>query len=283
MAAGDIYHISGDLQGRRATAFLGGNVDDGIQIDAFAAARVAANDTAGTFTAWINVPDITGTYTIIGCGDASAVEYMHFSIEAGKLWAAGAKVGPNVAWDINSTNVVITPHKWHHVAFKHSGAGGRVYMYIDGEIVAMTDTDVTEAAYWFDDFSLIDGAHIGAADSIAGGALLTQEFKGAISDVKYWAVALTDAQVKDDYEGKIPEDITGTAADLISWWDMDGDYIDSVAGHNGTAVGDIILDNNFSEFTSRLKYTCTAPPVVADDLSFSCDRGVGHAIVVKAA
>ena len=74
MATTDIYHISGPVRpARKAVAFLGGDVDDGVQIDAFAVTRTAASDTQGTITAWINVPDITGTYTIIGLGDANAV------------------------------------------------------------------------------------------------------------------------------------------------------------------------------------------------------------------
>ena len=84
MATTDIYHITGGLTGRKATAFIGGAVDDGIQVDAFAVARANA-DTTGTFTAWINVPDITGSYAIIGCGDASADEFITLSIVAGKL------------------------------------------------------------------------------------------------------------------------------------------------------------------------------------------------------
>ena len=44
MAAGDIYQVVGGLQGRNAVAFLGGDVDDGIQIDAFAAAPVVVAD-----------------------------------------------------------------------------------------------------------------------------------------------------------------------------------------------------------------------------------------------
>ena len=81
MATTDIYHISGSLApSKQAVAFLGGDVDDGIQVDAFAVTRTAANDTAGTITAWVNMPDIVGTYTILGLGDANAVEYIHFSV-----------------------------------------------------------------------------------------------------------------------------------------------------------------------------------------------------------
>lgn len=275
MATTDIYHVVGSLKpARKATRFLGGDVDDGIQIDAWAAARVAANDTTGTITAWIMVPDITGTYTIVGAGDANAVEYIHFSVEAGKLFAVCVDATVT-AWDTNSTNVVIKPHVWQHVALVHDGT--RPHFFVDGVEVAYTDTTTTALTKWFADTDGIDGAHIGAADSIAGGALLTQEFKGAISDVKYWNAALTAQQVKDDYDGK------PNTTNLVLHIDHDEDYVDNGSGAtNGTAVGDILLHNAWSEFSSRLSYTC-GTPVVADTLAFSTHNNEGHAIVIQAA
>src|SRR3990167_8916202 len=133
MATTDIYHISGPVTpARKAIRFLGGDVDDGIQVDAFAVTRTAANDTTGTIIAWINCPDITGTYTILGLGDANVVEYIHFSVEAGKMFAA-CNDAATMQWDVNSTDVVIKPHKWQHVALVQPGAGGGgPQFYVDG-------------------------------------------------------------------------------------------------------------------------------------------------------
>lgn len=282
MATTDIYNISGGLKGRRAVAFIGGAVDDGVQIDELASDRVTANDTKGTITAWINVPDTTGTYCIIGFGDANAVDYIYLAVVAGKIQAKCARAGPNVAWDVITTNIVLKPHLWYHIALVQDAVKPKIY--VDGVEYSLakgtlTETDVTEPTFWFDTCSGIDGAHIGAADSIAGDAALTLEFKGAISDVKYWNVDLTDAQVYDDYQG-----INNTTS-LISHYDFDGDYLDSVTANNndGTAVGDIILTNNYSEFTSRFRNTLAAAPVVADKVLFTSDNGTGYAIVIKAA
>ena len=118
MATTDIYHISGGLGGRPATAFLGGAVDDGIQIDAFALAR-ADTDTKGTFTCWINAPDITGSYAIVGCGDASADEFITISIVAGKL-ECNCTDATVKAYEATSTNVIIKPHQWQHIAIVNS-------------------------------------------------------------------------------------------------------------------------------------------------------------------
>ena len=276
MATTDIYHISGGLGGRPATAFLGGAVDDGIQVDAFALAR-ADTDTSGTFTAWINVPDITGSYAIIGCGDASADEFITISIVAGKL-ECNCTDATVKAYEVTSTNVIIKPHQWQHVAVVHSGV--RPTLYVDGVAVAMTDTVSTDLTKWFKACALIDGGHIGSAEEGGAGAL-TLEFKGGISNVKYWNSELTADQIDNDY---VEESYTTT---LLANWDMQNDYINAAnpGTYDGTKVGDIVLTNNYSEFTSRLRNDPAAAIVVADKVVFSIDSNndVGHAVVVKAA
>jgi hypothetical protein len=176
MATTDIYHIVGGLRGRHAVAFIGGAVDDGVQIDELASDRVTANDTAGTFTAWINVPDKTGTYAILGCGDADAVDYFYLAVVAGEIQAKCARPGPNIAWDLITSGANLSPHIWHHIALVQDAVKPKIY--IDGVEFSLskgtlTETDVTEATFWFDTCAGIDGAHIGAADSIAGDAALT--------------------------------------------------------------------------------------------------------------
>jgi hypothetical protein len=281
MATTDIYHISGGLKGRRAVAFLGGNVDDAVQIDEFGNDRATANDTTGTFTAWFNVPDKTGTYCILSCGDANAVDYIYIQYEANEIHVKCARPGPNVAWDLITVGAAIKPHTWNHVALVQDAVKPKIY--INGVEFSLykgtlTETDVTEASYWFDACSGIDSASIGALDSVGGDAALTNEFKGAISNVKYWNTALTESQIIDDYYG-----ISNTT-NLISHWDFNDDYMDRVTASNndGTAVGDIILTNNYSEFTSRLRYM-TGVPVTADTLVCFADDGTGHAIVIQAA
>lgn len=281
MATTDIYHIAGDLKGRRAVAFLGGAVDDAVQIDAFTAARVAAADTTGTFTAWINVPDNTGTYCILSCGEDATVEYIQISVEAGTIFVS-CKDNTTLQYDINTAAGTIKPHRWYHVALVQDGTLSTPKIYINGVDMAITVTDETDNATWFADNDGMDAGSIGAAE-ITGDTNLTLEYKGGISDVKYWTVALTADQVKQDMDGQNPADITGTTANLTDHWDFDGDYVNNItAGNNGTAAGDIILTPYYSEFTSRLRYT-TGVPVVADKLQCFGDSGVGHAVVIQAA
>src|SRR3990167_5103470 len=275
MATTDVYHVVGALEpARKAVRFLGGDVDDGIQVDAFAATRTAANDATGTITAWINAADNDGTYTILGLGDANVVEYIHFSLESGKLFAA-CNDATVMQWDVNSTDIVIKPHRWQHVALVQDGKSPK--FYVDGALVARTDTTTTDLAEWIVNLDGLDGAHIGAADSIGGAAALTQEFKGAISDVKYWKVALTAAQIFDDYNGIV------LTTGLTHRWKLSADLIDNIAAESGTAVGAIVFNAGYSEFASRLGFRPTAQAVVADVVTLAVDEKTGYAVIIKAA
>lgn len=276
MATGDNNLILAPITDvRKASVFVGGNSDDGVAINAFSASRNTANDTAGTVSAWINMPDIAGTYTIWSVHDAGIAEYIHFSVENGKLFAVCTKA-TTIQWDINSTDVVITAHKWHHVAIVQDGVTPK--FYVDGVEVAVTTTTTTDLTEWFELLIGLDEGWIGTVELTA--ATLTQEFKGGISDVKYWAVALTSAQITMDHDGRVPDSITGTSGDLTNWWDMDDDLVDSVAGEDGTIVGDVFLSNGYGALASRLKL---AGLVVADDITMVAHGNVAvGALMVKA-
>ena len=280
MATTDIYHIVGSLTPSRHAAKFNATADQAVLIDAFAVTRVAAGDTTGTFTAWINVPDITGDYGIISCGDTAAIEFLTLRITAGKL-VVELNDATADKFEHTSTNVVITPHRWYHVAVTQDGTTKALKLYVNGKHVAQTVTLASDNSLWFGALALTDDGSIGAAEE-AGAAAQIREFKGAISDVKYWTVELTDSQINDDYEGKPPADITGTSSDLTNWWDFDDDYVDSVAGEDGTAGASILLMNEYSEFSSRLAFTA-GTPVSADNVQIAIKDQEGHATVIKAA
>ena len=93
---------------------------------------------------------------------------------------------------------------------------------------------------------------------------------------------LVSNQVLQDYRGQAPDTITGTTGQLKNWWDFNDDYVDSVAGEDGTAGASILLMNQYSEFTSRLSFI-TGTPVDEDNIQIAIKDQEGHATVIKAA
>ncbi|KKM98649.1 hypothetical protein LCGC14_1155850 [marine sediment metagenome] len=280
MATTDIYHIVGSLRPSRHAAKFIATADQAVLIDAFAVTRVAANDTVGTFSAWVNIPDNTGDYAIISIGDTAAIEFLTLRVTAGKL-VIECNVATADKYEHTSTNVVIEPHRWYHVAVTHADDAEPDRLFVDGKRVAQTVTLGTDNSVWINDMDLTDDGSIGAGEE-AGAAAQIREFKGAISDVKYWNVTLTDAQVLQDFDGVPPDTITGTSGDLKNHWDFDDDYVDNVAGENGTAGASILLVNQYSEFTSRLSFM-TGTPVDEDNVQIAIKDQEGHATVIKAA
>ncbi len=280
MATTDIFHVVGSLTPARHAAKFIATADQAVLIDAFAVTRVAANDTIGTFSAWINIPDDTGDYAIISIGDTAAIEFLTLRVTAGKL-VVECNVATADKYEHTSTDIVITPHRWYHVAVTHADNTEPDRLFVNGLRIAQTATLGTDNSVWINDMDLTDDGSIGAGEE-AGVAAQIREFKGAISDVKYWNATLTDAQVLDDFNGKAPDTITGTSGDLKNHWDFDDDFVDNVAAENGTAGASILLMNKYSEFSSRLAFSA-GTPVDEDNVQIAIKDQEGHATVIKAA
>lgn len=281
MATTDLHFVSGALSPtKRGIRFLGGNVDDGVQVDAAAAAIVLGNHTKGTFMADICVPDTTGTYTMFGAGDANAVEYVHFTIKNGTVWVMMVKAGPTTKIDVNTANFTITPHKIHNVCIVQDG--NVLKIYIDGNDMPLTWTTQTTAGQWFEDLNNIDGAHIGAADSVAGGAALTNEFKGYMANVKIWSGTADGAALSADEVNQAMSGASVQTTYLHNSWDLNQNVADLGTGaDNGTIVGDLIY-SDFNEFASRVSFLETVP-LTADNVTLMANDGIGYAYSILAA
>jgi hypothetical protein len=256
---------------------LGGNVDDGITVNALAAAIVAGNHTKGTITAWVMMPDVAGTYTIFSAGDNnSADEFMEFTAIAGKL-KFKINDGGVTRVDASTTDVCLKAHTWHHVALVQNAVYPKIY--VDGVEYALTFATATEVTQWFDDTDGIDNGCIGALYS---NNAYTQEYAGYISDVKVWsgttdAKALTANQIVADMNGV-------TVSGGLAWYTFDGvlkDYATGAGTYDGTIVGAIIYVDAH-EFASRLTFGCGIP-VTADNVQVSISGTKGFATVIQQA
>src|SRR3990167_738265 len=233
MATTDIYHIVGSLKpARKAFKNIGGDTNDYLQVNAAAVALVAANNATGTWSAWINMANITGTFCIACAGDDNAVEFLELNVEAGLL-TARCTDATTAQFVTQADAIEFRPHRWYHVAMVQAADGVGPKLYVNGARIAATNDTTTDVDEWFVNLDGIDTMRIGAANK-AGDASVTNEFSGAISDVKLWSTALTAAEVLADYQGTAVQ-----ATALENHWKMDDDYTDAGLGADtATAVGD---------------------------------------------
>lgn len=242
---GDAAMISGNItESRAAAVFTGGNTDDAYATDALAA-LAGGLDTVGTMIAWINTGDKTSTGAIFSFNDANVVEFLDFKIAAGKV-AAACTDATVAQWATATTAVVIEPHKWYHVALKHDGQ--RPYIFVNGVKQALTDSVTTDLTDWAATLAGLDKGWIGAS-SIGGAGAVSEEFVGAISDVKYYNTTLTDAQILEDYKG------AHLTTGCVAWYDM-YDLLDKATGggtYDISAVSDVYLTPTYNEFISRVR------------------------------
>ena len=271
---GDAAMVSGSTEpSRSAAVFTGGATSDALAVDSWATDR-KGTDTQGTITAWIMTGDKTSTCAIMSMNDANVIEFLDFKIVAGKVTAACTDA--TVAkWATATTSAVIEPHRWYHVALVQNAV--RTKMYVNGVLQALTDTDTTAKGYWVDQLAGVDKGWIGAS-SIGGVGAVGEEFVGGISDVKYWSVALTEAQINDDMSGKA--NVTGTIAQHTDWWEMKDLTNTNKAANAASIVSDAYLTPTYNEFISKVR---KFGAVVADSAGFSEIGGKATVLFINAA
>ena len=276
MAAGDIVVISENADGRKGNYFDG--TDDYVLHDAHAVARVLANDTVGTYTAWIYLNDLTGTYCILSAGDNnSANEVMQFLVVVGKL-RAFLKHGGATQFDIRETTASMEARKWHHVAVVQNGT--QPALYVDGSNVAATNTVSTDLTYWYDELTLCDKFAIGVQES---NATHTQDFKGAIGQVKYWSIALSAEEIETEYKGETQDNATVLDAALqfnITMTD-DGTTDSGLGEDSGTLTGHAYYGGLISDWSWKLNTYSSVTGHAAEFITTFIDGGKYTSILKK--
>jgi hypothetical protein len=195
MAAGDVITIIEDNAARKGVVFDG--VDDYILVDAHAVERVAANDTTGTYSAWIYKDNLTADGCILSAGDNdSATEYLRFTVQSGllesRLYHGGA-----IQWRVVQSTASLAARTWYHVALVQDGVLPK--LYINGVNIAATTSTATDTTFWYDELTGCDKFAIGVLES---NNTHTLDWKGAIGTVKYWSRALSAAEVLKDANGE---------------------------------------------------------------------------------
>ena len=279
MAAGDIVVVNENSFAKQGNYFDG--TDDYVLHDAHAVARVAANDTVGTYTAWIYLDSLIGTKTILSAGDNNAAtEFVEFKLNSSgklgiKLFHASA-----VQFIVEQTAVTLKGKTWHHVAIVQNGV--QPVLYIDGLAVAITNTTATDLTFWYDELTGCDKFAIGVLES---NATHTQDFKGAIGRVKYFARAMSADEIMDDITGTTNSNTeTAAAIETARVFDIsmiDDGTTDSGSGaDNGTLTGNAHYGGYISTYSQAMENNVTGHAaedmnsvVVADRIQTIIKRG----------
>lgn len=229
---------------------------------------------------------VANTYTVFNIGLSTDVSHYDLMIAAGKprFYAITNNV---LKCDVVATTATLTPHQWHHVCVVQNGT--RPYLYLDGTLCAMTDTDATTLGYWGNTLGTWDKGAIGI--TVTNGTLIN-DYKGAIAYVKYATFASTvhnvwsANDVKQEYDYRAGYGTgSGVTKGVLCTWPLDGDAVEDTTGggtYDGTIVSDVQYDPEYSQLTSKLRLLA---PVVADDICL-LPRGMDGsvtAVVIKAA
>jgi hypothetical protein len=254
MTAGDVITIVEDNVAKKGVYFDG--TDDYILVDAHAVERVTANDTTGTYTAWIYPNSIAAGGCVLGAGDNdSATEYFGFSLEATGKVRAQVYFGGASKWRVTQTTASVPARTWTHIALVQNGV--QPALYVNGVNVAVTNDTATDLTYWYDELTGCDKFAIGV---LATNGTFISDFNGAIGQVKYWNRALSAAEVLMDYNGQAQTngDYPDSTYLRLNLTMADNGTTDAGAGaDDGTLTGHAHYGGLISAHSMALERNCT--------------------------
>ena len=257
--------------GRKGNYFDG--TDDYVLHDAHAVARVAANDTVGTYTAWIYIDDIGsgGFNTILSAGDNdSANEFLSFHTNGAELNVSLVHGGAT-QFAISQTIGSLESKKWTHVALVQNGT--QPALYINGKNAAVTNDTATDLTFWYDELTLIDKFAIGVRES---NATHTNDFKGAIGRVKYFALDLNASEILKDCQG-VAQTTRATEIETARVFDIsmenDGTTDSGSGADDGTLTGNAHYGGYISDWSYALEPHVTGH---AAETMNTIDKGNGN-------
>ena len=256
MAAGDIIVVNENSFAKKANMYDG--TDDYMLADAHAVARAAADDTVGTYTAWIWLDNVAGTKTILSAGDnSSANEVLSFDAETNKLQVFLKHGGVN-KFLITETTGSLTAKTWTHVAVVQNGT--RCNLYVNGKKIVATDTISTDLTFWYDELTQVDKFAIGVRET---NATHLNDFKGAIGQVKYWSLALTESEILEDMHNRTISQDSGrvtqldAALQLNFTMENDGTTDSGLGADDGTLSGHAYYGNYVSNWSKAIERNVT--------------------------
>ncbi|MFT5412069.1 MAG: spore coat protein CotH, partial [Verrucomicrobiales bacterium] len=185
----------------------------------FPSAGIPSGSSAFTIEAWVN-PDVHGDSTITFWGNQA-------SNQANGLRLKGAGTTRHYFWgndndqttgDISSDTSGPNGDGWHHFAVKFDGANDQWYW--NGAPLGLP-------------FNTGGTVNVANLNHRIGSRLGAEYFDGLIDEVRIWDKARSHAEIAGDFE----QELSGTEANLVAYFDFEGDLGDRAGGdNNGTAV-----------------------------------------------
>jgi hypothetical protein len=259
MAAGDVITIIEDSVSRKGVVFDG--TDDYILVDAHAVERVAANDTVGTYTAWVfNTSDAASTQCFLSAGDNDVVEFLALNIyraAAGNLGGFRVRLqqGGAPQFEVRQKTASIPLNEWTHLALVQNGT--QPALYVNGVAIETTNETATQLSAWYDELTGCDKFALGVKEA---NGTHTDDYTGAIGQVKYWSRALSAAEILKDYNGESVDcgdypNITYLRLNITM--ENDGTTDSGAGADNGTLTGNAHYGGYISAHSMALERNCT--------------------------
>ena len=141
-----------------------------------------------SFSAWAKPLAVKGTRPGAICGRpgwSTAISYtsgQHFYFELFNSDKQGFKAASPKTYP---------PGEWHHVAGVFDSAAAKIYLYIDGELVAGSD-------FKGKPFSYPDEFYIGCAKPVS--RVVADWYTGSIDEVKVYSRPITTEEIKSQYD-----------------------------------------------------------------------------------
>ncbi|MDL2222582.1 hypothetical protein LJB98_00605 [Bacteroidales bacterium OttesenSCG-928-M11] len=184
-----------------------------------------------TVEAWIKVPNINGTKTIVSwknvAGGANGDAWL-FRLSNNQL-QLGEWIG--TSWKSFESSVNIVANEWTHVAITRNGTNATLYIngLLAGSSSSMRNTPQC------------------TTDKLTFGAITTtasESFVGQIDDLRIWDVARSASEIATNYTSRL----NGNEPGLVGYWQLDGDVTDKTTNsRNGTVTGSAIYVTRFTK------------------------------------
>lgn len=185
-----------NVTGKINTAYDFDGLVDFINLDTLV--TPLATTTQGTWTAWVNLNDVTTLTTeyIISFGATTANEVIFIRKQVStEALRAQMRVGSVTQWDITTDSSAFASGSWVHIAIVQDGISP--VLYVNNVAVSQTITVSTDTSSWFNNTSLLDNARLGCLEF---NSFSPQNFlNGLIDEIGFWKRPLTATERSNVY------------------------------------------------------------------------------------